>query len=345
MSVFCEIMSPIRTRRMSAVSPRRGQSSGAIPIARRVRNVQLTATRIMASVGAAVLAVLATVVLVLVSTVSSQVQLSASTALIMGGTTIPTPDDAFVALVKNQYITPTHPGQDMEYVVVTTPEEAGPVTGLLRLAGRATGSRLWAPGGPGWPDEPWWKLSGLFGLTLDQSMQAGLADLEQAMAEHGNDHLVINGFSQGSMIATMEKRKLAEQYPPGTDAPDIDFVLEGTQNLPNGGLVSRFPGLYIPIVDWYFNGPAPTDTQFDTVVINTQYDGFSDAPLYPINLVADWNAVLGAFYLHFGLLDDSLAPAPDLSTSYQGTHGDTTYYMSETRDLPLFTPLRSLGVP
>ena len=86
-----------------------------------------------------------------------------------------------------------------------------------------------------WPDEPWWKLSGLFDLTDDQSLQAGVADLEAAMAANGNDDLVIYGYSQGAVIANLEKRKLAEQYPAGTKAPDIDFVLGGDLNLPNGG--------------------------------------------------------------------------------------------------------------
>ena len=57
------------------------------------------------------------------------------------------------------------------------------------------------------------------------------------MAAHGNDHLVIYGYSQGAVIANVEKRKLAEQYPAGTKAPDIDFVLSGDPNLPNGGLL------------------------------------------------------------------------------------------------------------
>ncbi len=123
------------------------------------------------------------------------------TALIMGGTTIPTPDDYLVELIKNQYIAPTHPGQDIEYLAVTTPQQAGPITGFIRLVGIALGPpSIWGPGGAGWwPDEPWWRLSGLFDLTLEQSVRAGLADLEQAMAQHGNDHLVIYGVSQGSI--------------------------------------------------------------------------------------------------------------------------------------------------
>ena len=43
--------------------------------------------------------------------------------------------------------------------------------------------------------------------------------------QHGNDHLVIYGYSQGAVVVVKEKRKLAEQYPAGTDAPDISFVL------------------------------------------------------------------------------------------------------------------------
>jgi hypothetical protein len=92
-------------------------------------------------------------------------------------------------------------------------------------------------------------------------------------------------------------------------------------------------------------GPAPTDTQFDTVVINRQYDGVADFPLYPLNLIADLNALLGFLYVHLYDWDDSLPADPTESPAYQGTHGDTSYYFFETQDLPLFGPLRTLGVP
>jgi PE-PPE domain len=58
-------------------------------------------------------------------------------------------------------------------------------------------------------------------------------------AEHGNDHLVIFGESQSANIVNKEKRKLAAQYPAGAPAPDINFVLLGDPNLPNGGLAAR----------------------------------------------------------------------------------------------------------
>lgn len=281
------------------------------------------------------------------STGSSAVKLTAdATALIVGGTTVPTWHDANVTVIMNQFITPTHPAQSITPVAVTTPQEYWPITGLFRLAGFAVGDpSIWGLGGPGWPDVPWWKLSGLFDLTINQSIQAGVVDLEQSMAEHGNDDLVIYGLSQGATVANTLKRKLAERYPVGTPAPDIDFVLQGDPNHPNGGLSSRFPGLYIPILDLTFDGPAPTDTQFDTVEVNRQYDGAADFPLYPLNVVATANALLGFVYLHTHPFDVSLPEDPTTSPAYQGTHGDTSYYFFETENLPLFAPLRSLGVP
>ena len=319
---------------------------GALAAALGIGNVRRTATRMSVSIGVAVL-VMATVVPVSTASASDEPQPPPdTTALILCATTCPTPDDYFVDTVKNQFIAPTHPGR-IGYVKVTTPEELWPVTGAVRLLELALAPpEIGGLGGPAWPDEPWWKLSGLFDLTADQSVQAGAADLEDAIAENPNEHLVINGYSQGAGVANVVKRRLAEQYPAGTKAPDIEFVLIGDPNLPNGGWMSRFAGLYIPILDLSFNGPAPTDTQFDTVEISRKYDGFTDFPLYPLNLVADLNAVLGMIYVHAYLFDVSLpTDDPTRSPAYRGKYGDTSYYLFDNPDLPLFGPLRTLGVP
>ena len=100
----------------------------------------------------------------------------------------------------------------MTTVAVAVRVEAWPITGLMRLIGVVFGPPgVWGPGGAGWwPDEPWWKLSGLFDLTPNQAVRAGLGNLETAMAEHGNDHLVIYGISEGPGVASREKRKLAK---------------------------------------------------------------------------------------------------------------------------------------
>ena len=277
----------------------------------------------------------------------SEVKLAAeSTVLALCGTTCPKWRDADLDLVIDQFIAPGRPGDTFKPVAVTVPNEFWPVTGILRVLEWAVGDpRLAGPGGGAWPNEPWWKLSGLFDFTANQSLKAGAADLEVAIADNPSDHQVIYGYSQGAGVANVVKRRLAEQYP-GPGAPDIDFVLGGDPNMPNGGLMSRFPGLYIPILDLLFNGPERTDTQFDTVAINRKYDGFGDFPLYPLNLVATVNALLGAVYVHTWPFDVSLpSPNPTTSPAYQGHHGDTDYYLFDTQDLPLFGPLRSLGVP
>lgn len=323
--------------------------TGKLAVALGIGGFRRTATRWTVSVSAAALVVTATGMPAREPTESPAVELSAaSTALILGGTTVPTPDAYYAETVKRHFIGPTHPDRDITYIPVTTPEEAWPITGLARLLWLVTGpAAIWGPGGPAWPDEPWWKLSGLFDLTFEQSIRHGVKDLEDEMAAHGNDDLLIYGYSQGAMIANREKRKLAEQYPTGTTAPNIDFVLSGDPNLPNGGLASRFPGLHVPVLDVSFDGPAPTDTRFHTVEINRQYDGIADFPLYPLNLIADLNAILGIFYVHPYDLDVSLPPDPLTSKYFVDDHGltDTDYYFFPTADLPLFGPLRSLGVP
>jgi hypothetical protein len=274
---------------------------------------------------------------------------SDSTALIVCGTTCPKFDAANGEIVMNQFIKPIYQGRHFgQPIAVTTPNEAWPLTGVLRVLEFALGdSRLGGPGGPAWPDEPLWKLSGLFDLTGDQSIEAGAADLEAAMAAvaaNPDDHMVVYGYSQGAVVVNKVREKLAAQYA-GTEAPDIDFVLAGDVAVPNGGFGARFPGLHIPFLDWTYDGAELTDTPFDTSVITRQYDGFADFPLYPLNFVADLNAGLGLFYVHMYPFDVSLAPDPSSSPSTQSQHGNTTYYFFENPDLPLFGPLRTLGVP
>ena len=305
------------------------------------------ATRMAVSIGVAVAVVMATVAPVsTASASSSDVPPPDKTALIMGGTTIPTPDNAYIEAVKNQFIAPTHPGQEINYVAVTTPEQFGPITGLFRLGGLALGPpSIFGLDGPAWPDEPWWKLSGLFDLTFDQSLQAGVADLETAMAEHGNDHLVIYGYSQGAVIANLEKRKLAEQYPAGTEAPDIDFVLGGDLNLPNGGVAARFPGLYLPILDWYFQRPRADRHPVRHGRHHPPVRLLRRFPVVSAQSHRRRERVAGRRLRARVPFRRQPGSRSATSPAYQGTHGDTSYYFFETEDLPLFGPLRTLGVP
>ena len=132
---------------------------GAWTVAPGKRNVRHTATRMSVSIGVAVLVVTATVV-----PVSPAVRLAASSppctdtdvtcALIMGFTSLPTPDDAYIDAVKNQFIAPTHPCQNIpcqniDYFKVTTPEGLWPLAGLGRLIPLGA-PEIFGVGGPGW---------------------------------------------------------------------------------------------------------------------------------------------------------------------------------------------------
>src|SRR6185436_4264639 len=151
---------------------------GAVAVALGVGNVRRTATRMTVSIGVAVLVVMTPVTPVsTASASSSDLPPLDKTALIMGTSGVPTPDDFYVESVNNQFIAPTHPGQ-IDYVKVTTPEGFWPLAGVGRLVsllglGIGGSPEIFGPGGPAW-DVPWWNLTGLFDLTLDQSIQAGV---------------------------------------------------------------------------------------------------------------------------------------------------------------------------
>lgn len=253
------------------------------------------------------------------------VQLLADTKpVIMTGTFTSRPGQQYVDMAMDNYITPTHvcdpaPCNYATPYPLTTPEQAWPITGL-------------------------------FDYTFGRSVAIGLADLEGEIDALRTDNvdqpIVIFGYSQSAVISTEYKRGLAEQYPgaDNPDAPDISFVLIGNLNRPNGGVMTRFQGAYIPFINFYFNGPAPTDTSFKTVDIARQYDGFADFPLYPLNLVSTANALFGILYVHTDYQATTLAPTPPADAE-QGTFGDTAYYLIPTEHLPLLQPLRDLGAP
>ncbi len=199
------------------------------------------------------------------------------------------------------------------------------------------------------------------------SSLAGLADLQAAMGQQPAEQpYVVEGYSQSASIAVLEKEELAADG----QHPDVTFLLLGNPNQPDGGLVERFVGLDIPGIGGAFNGAMPVDTGISTIDITNQYDGFADIPQFPINPIADLNALLGIAYAH-GAYGGGVFPQelpfmwpPDLPASaglgdrpYAGEYalgstqivqqidGDTTFYFVPTTDLPLLDPLRSLGVP
>jgi hypothetical protein len=187
----------------------------------------------------------------------------------------------------------------------------------------------------------------IFDPTYNHAVEEGVAALPPPNGPNGiQPGSVIFGYSQGANVATVYKRNFNAAWASNpSGAPSISFVLIGNGNRPNGGALERFNGLYIPILNFSFNGATPTNTagaapgQITTYDIARQYDGFADFPTNPLNLLADANAVAGIILVHPGYGSVNMSQAV-----FQGTYGDTAYYMIPTYPLPLLMPLQMVPV-
>lgn len=308
--------------------------------------------RFVRSLLVTIVALLGAAVLTVGSTMTAAVAaLADPVALIMGNSGRPWPEQSYVANAMRRYIEPNSAcGQvGCEARNVYGPEEFWPVYG------------------------------GLTALTFNRSTAEGLeyldAALQQQLHEAPDDNVVIFGYSQSGRITNLMLRRLADpDYAAGEDTiiPDADqleIVLVGNWSRPNGGIGSRFNGITVPFLGITFDGPTPTDTGYRMTDISYEYDIISDAPLYPLNLLATANAALGFFYAHLTYAHPSAtSPAfPWGSTSeasfeellasgtvqkYPGKDDDpngdpqewdNTYVLIPSKHLPLLQPIRDLG--
>jgi len=259
--------------------------------------------------------------LALTATVGAPVAYGEDVTLVLGGTglSVPNPPPGFIVGGTDKFVTPNFPGFTSAHAQgVYTPEQLYPLTGVSSL-------------------------------TLDQSVAAGANTLNNAILRQVADgnHVVVLADSQSSVVASEVMRLLAalpaDQQP---SANELSFVLLVDPDNPNGGLFARFPDLAFPALGLTFDGATPPDTIYPTVVYTLEYDGASDYPQYPINILADLNAIAGFLFVHptaGNLSPEQIASAIELPTdpSY-GTA--TTYYMVPTEHLPLLEPLRALPI-
>lgn len=233
-------------------------------------------------------------------------------ALIMGGTGNPDPDPKYLNRINVKYIQHLFPGAIPK--ALFTPEQFWPVTPQLG------------------------------NMTFNQSVAQGVTALNNAINAQialGNK-VVAFGYSQSATIVNNEINALISAGAP--HANDISFVMIGNPNTPDGGILSRFPGFYIPFLDVPFNGATPPNSPYATTIYTAQYDGIANAPRYPLNILSDINAFMGYFYVHntYPTLSASeIANAVPLPTS-PGYAGNTQYYMLLTQDLPLVQPIRDI---
>lgn len=187
--------------------------------------------------------------------------------------------------------------------------------------------------------------TGLRDLTLDVSVARGVTELNnaisQAISPGTGGSIAVLGYSQSSVIASLEMPKLLAQ---GYNPSQVLFTLIGDPSNPNGGLLTRFPGFHSPSLGVTFGVVTPSDA-FPTTIWTLEYDGFADFPQYPIDLLADLNAFAGIAIVHPAypsLTAAQLGSAVTLGQS--GAPTMTTYNLIPTHDLPLLQPLRNIPV-
>ncbi|MET0705174.1 MAG: PE-PPE domain-containing protein [Mycobacterium sp.] len=287
------------------------------------------------------LTVLGGAFLALTSTITTAVTLAA-TALIVPGTGEPNPG-AIGGLEENAvkyYVVPN----TADYTASCPASSCNPV-GIPYIA------QFWPFPIPGW--------GGLSGSKWDVSVASGLTNLQKELAVlHSNPpagDITIFGYSQGAAVASMEKTALAGLTP--AEKANYSFVLIGNPERPNGGVFERLAALgTVPILDATFGLPTPTDTGIQTTDIAFQYDGVADFPEYPINLLADLNALAGFAYIHPTYLapNEGSSQLPDGYTeeellaaqadpANQVQVGDTLYITIPTKTLPILDPLIAVG--
>jgi hypothetical protein len=181
-----------------------------------------------------------------------------------------------------------------------------------------------------------WPVSNnyIFDKTWNQSVAEGVANLE-ARNPQGD---VIFGLSQGAVVISRYKAA----HPEGTGNT---FVLVENPSRPNGGILERFAGLYIPVLDISVSGATP-DNGDTTVDVARQYDGWADFPTYPLNVLATANAIMGMIYVHGSTQTELTAADIEAAKAggnmYYQEHGDTTYYLIRTPLVPLLMPLKGI---
>ena len=292
------------------------------------------------SVATALAVVVAVLILDVPVTVSAGIQLLTSSLLAMGGNGNP----AALSPAMQQEL-----GGDPYY--------PAPNTDRFKPAGTFGQGYIDTQNNPaspyyGWAFRPveWPAQIGLpilGSLTYEASQQQGVQNIDSAIDStlatlSPGERAVVFGYSSSANVVVREMRGLQNQ-PGGAPAIDqLEFLLLGNPNRPNGGILQRFAGLFIPFVGIRLDGSTPIDTPYATTDISWQYDTVADFPNYPLNLLADLNALIPGPILHGNYFPaDVNGPRAFPDT----TVGNITYITLKPPHLPLLLPLYDIGFP
>ncbi|MGV0991269.1 MAG: PE-PPE domain-containing protein [Mycobacterium sp.] len=178
--------------------------------------------------------------------------------------------------------------------------------------------------------------------TMGRSVEIGVQRTECLVQQTTSGQITVVGRSQGALVVDQLAGALASE----ANSLDgrITFIAIADPNRPTGIFTLLPAGTYIPILN-LTNDPPP-DSPYDTTVLVKQYDGISNFPDRPWNLVSDFNAAMGILYYHAvtNYIFDPLPTSGGTSVT-NPLGGVTTTYFIPTPNLPLTQPLRDFGIP
>jgi hypothetical protein len=231
---------------------------------------------------------------------------AASSALIIGGISQPTMPDLLMAPLLGGAF------KNQERVNVPWPAQAAPYT-----KGKTLGVSI---------DEG--------AANMRAAINAALANLSRD--SNGNvingEKVTVVGLSGGSLVVD----EVLREFVGDANAPNknlITFVLVADSSrqkvIDKAKYNKKFEYIYQPAAA----------TQYDTIVVTGEYDGMSDFPDRPFNLLAIMNAAAGAIVMHVpsALADLSKVPAANITVDINAAGGKTTHYLVPAKNLPLVT--------
>jgi len=235
---------------------------------------------------------------------------------VLGGSGLPTPSTELIDTLQSLYFpeVANFAGQptfsDIDPVALTTPEQFYPVTGVYQET---------------------------LATSVSQGVQILANEISPILSDGGA--VDVFGISQSAIIASLEMEQLEITDP---DA-DATFVLAGDLMNPNGGILERFAGLDLSSLGIDFYGATPSD-DFTTTIYTLEYDGYADFPKYPLDILADLNAIEGINVVHGEYADLTAADLADAVQLTTSGATDTTYYIIPVDGLPLLDPIRDIPV-
>jgi hypothetical protein len=226
--------------------------------------------------------------------------------LVIGGSALPIPGPGYVeaadGLYLNNPLTALYPDLTFYQATAENPFGNGLFTpeGAYPLFGQGVQQLFYS-----YPLDS----AGLPGLSTSVGQGASILESTILGNQAAGDGSTVLGYSQSSTLSGVAMQLLDPTNKPETGPLDPQFLLLADPNTPNGGLFERFNGfetmsgqstvdqLNLASLGIAFNGSTPSD-DYLTNIYSLEYDGFTDFPRYPINLLSDVNAFLGILDLH-----------------------------------------------